>query len=147
MRLTTLLTSAEDTSLVLRVFVGCSGAVEVIYVYFGSYRYSATTPYVQGQNGNSIYFLRFLSCHNQWVPKEPKFLGGVGGTRGAALQICRILLELLRIYEGSVTGATFLSKTARKVHEKMILKTKENVRSKDPNGINKDSSHHGFVGS
>ena len=69
------------------------------------------------------------------------------GTRGAALQICRILLELLRIYEGSVTGATFLSKTARKVHEKMILKTKENVRSKDPNGINKDSSHHGFVGS
>jgi hypothetical protein len=63
---------------------------------------------VQGWNWISIYFIRWLSCHNQWVPKHPKFLGHIH-TRGAGLQTCRILLELLRIYQGSVTSGTFHS--------------------------------------
>jgi hypothetical protein len=82
-------------------------------------------------------------CHTEWVPKQPKLFWGEKHVHVEQAYQPIELSELLRMYRGSVTSVTFLSKTSCKVDEKLILETKQNLRSEDLNGSDKDSSLHG----
>jgi hypothetical protein len=139
--------------LLLRVFVECSGAT-LLLAYdskpsrkFISVRIVTVLPPLLFRAKMEILYT-FLDACLVTINGYRNSLNSWSGGHVEQIYKPAELLELLRIYQGSVTSVTFLSKTDRKVDEKLISKTKQNVRCEDLNGIDEDFIRHGspYVG-